>query len=104
MPYIVYTSRCTEVSLSVYHDPMARTNIDIDDELLGRAMELYGLATKREAVNYALERLVGGRYTPKDMLDLEGIGWEGDLDEMRRDGLSERIRVEEAAQADDERE
>lgn len=88
----------------MYAVRMTRTNVDIDDELLTRAMERYGFATKKEAVNYALERLVGGRYTPKDMLDLEGIGWEGDLDEMRRDGLSERIRVEEAAQADDERE
>jgi Arc/MetJ family transcription regulator len=38
---------------------MGRTNIVIDDELVARAMELYGLRTKREAVDYALRRLVG---------------------------------------------
>jgi Arc/MetJ family transcription regulator len=38
---------------------MGRTNIVIDDDLVGRAMELYGLRTKREAVDLALRRLVG---------------------------------------------
>ena len=39
---------------------MARTNIDIDEDLIRRAMERYGLRTKREAVDLALRRLVGG--------------------------------------------
>ena len=54
----------------------------VDDELIERAMRLYGLRTKREAIDFALRRLVG-EYEPIDMLDMEGIGWEGDLDEMR---------------------
>ena len=62
---------------------MGRTNIVIDDELLSRVMKLYGLRTKREAVDFALRRLLG-RYDPAEILALEGIGWEGDLDEMRR--------------------
>jgi len=33
---------------------MSRTNIDLDDELCQAAMERYRLATKREAVNFAL--------------------------------------------------
>ena len=61
-------------------------DIDIDDELIGHAMRIYGLRTKKEAVDLALRRLVGGVSTNphQGMLELQGIGWEGDLDEMRR--------------------
>ena len=64
---------------------MSRTNIDIDDELVVQAMRIYGLRTKREAVDLALRRLVGdvSKNPHKGMLELQGIGWEGDLDEMR---------------------
>ena len=61
---------------------MTRTNVVIDDELIERVMRQYGFRTKREAVDYALRRLVG-KYEPKDMLDLEGAGWGGDLEAMR---------------------
>jgi Arc/MetJ family transcription regulator len=63
---------------------MSRTNIDLDDELVGEVMRRYGLKTKREAVDLALRRLVGPRLTPAFLAALEGIGWEGDLEEMRR--------------------
>jgi Arc/MetJ family transcription regulator len=62
---------------------MGRTNVVVDDKLIERAMRLYGLRTKRDAIDFALRQLVGD-YTQKDMLDLEGTGWEGDLEEMRR--------------------
>lgn len=65
---------------------MTRTNIDIDDELIGRVMSSFGLRSKREAVQFALERLMGGDPMElREQLDMEGIGWEGDLDEMRSD-------------------
>lgn len=68
---------------------MSRTNIDLDDELVERAMRLYNLRTKREAVQLALERLVGSQAMTKDeQLAMEGTGWDGDLDELR----SERFR------------
>jgi Arc/MetJ family transcription regulator len=67
---------------------MARTNIVIDDALVERAMRLYNLKTKREAVDLALRRLVG-EYRPIDMLDLQGMGWDGDLDELRRDRMDD---------------
>ena len=35
-----------------------RTNIEIDDELIGKAMSLSGLTTKRETVEEALRLLV----------------------------------------------
>lgn len=61
---------------------MSRTNVEIDDELIAKVMDRYGFRTKRDAIDYALRQLVG-RYTQRDMLDLEGMGWEGDLDAMR---------------------
>lgn len=62
---------------------MTRTNVDIDDELVAAAMEKYNLRSKREAVDLALRRLVGPRLSPEFLRSLEGIGWDGDLDEMR---------------------
>ena len=64
---------------------MGRTNIDIDDALIGRVMERYSLPTKREAVDYALRRLLGNPMTLDEALAMEGSGWEGDLDAMRDD-------------------
>jgi Arc/MetJ family transcription regulator len=74
------------VHLHVYAGVVSRTNIDIDDELVARAMRTFGLRSKREAVHLALERLVGeGPMSVDEQLDMEGVGWEGDLDEMRAD-------------------
>ncbi len=64
---------------------MARTNIEIDDELAAEVMRRFGLTTKRAAVDLALRRLVGVPLTREFLLSLEGIGWEGDLDTMRSD-------------------
>jgi len=62
---------------------MGRTNIDIDDALIGRAMRMYRLPSKREAVDLALRRLVGEPMSREEMLAAEGSGWAGDLDEIR---------------------
>ncbi len=67
----------------VYYWCMARTNIEIDDELAAEVMRRFGLKTKRAAVDLALRRLVGVPLTREFLLDLEGIGWEGDLDTLR---------------------
>lgn len=64
---------------------MARTNIDIDVELLDRVMAKYNLKTKREAVDFALRRAAGPKIRQRELLALEGTGWDGDLDEMRDD-------------------
>lgn len=64
---------------------MARTNIDIDDDLVTRVMEMYDLSSKREAVHYALVALVGEPMPWDEAIrTMEEIGWVGDLDEMRR--------------------
>lgn len=63
---------------------MARTNIDIDDELVTRVMEMYDLSSKRDAVDYALKALVGEPIPWADAIAiLESSEWVGDLDEMR---------------------
>lgn len=68
---------------------MARTNIDIDDELIAEAMRKYGLKTKRETVELALRRLVGPRVNREFLRSLRGIGWEGDLETMRESTVSD---------------
>jgi Arc/MetJ family transcription regulator len=79
---------------AVYHLCMGRTNIEIDDELIAEAMRKYGLKTKKEAVDLALRRLVGPRLSPEFVESLQGIGWEGDLDEMRRSKIQDLEEVE----------
>ena len=61
---------------------MARTNVVIDEKLVRRVMRLYRLRTKRAAIDFALRALVGDRKR-REMLDLEGAGWDGDLVRMR---------------------
>jgi Arc/MetJ family transcription regulator len=67
---------------TVYYVPVTRTNIEIDDELVERAMRIHRLRSKREAVDLALRKLVGGM-GPEEALAMEGSGWGGDLDQMR---------------------
>ena len=67
----------------VYRWCMSRTNIDIDDELAAEVMRRFGLSTKKAAVDLALRRLVGLPLTREFLLGLEGVGWQGDLDELR---------------------
>lgn len=62
-----------------------RTNIDIDDKLLEEAMKACGQRTKKATVEQALQEFVTRRNQMKALEELQGIGWEGDLDEMRTD-------------------
>ncbi len=63
---------------------MGRTNIDIDEDLIARVMRTYRLPTKRAAVDYALRRLDPEPLSTEEALAMQGSGWEGDLDAMRR--------------------
>ncbi|MBA1350213.1 type II toxin-antitoxin system VapB family antitoxin [Rhizobium indicum] len=67
-----------------------RTNIDIDDALLNAAMTATGLATKKATVEQALRSLVEKHSRRNAIANLAGIGWEGDLDEMRNDRPDEK--------------
>ena len=60
-----------------------RTNIEIDDDLMAEAMEALGAKTKREAVEKALRDSVRAKRQLDALRGLRGIGWEGDLDDMR---------------------
>ena len=62
---------------------MARTNVDIDDQACAEVMRRYHLATKREAINFALRTLAAEPISVEDARALRGSGWDGDLDAMR---------------------
>ena len=62
---------------------MSRTNIDIDNRLIETVMRVYGLKTKREAVDFALRQLVGDPMTREEMLAMQGSGWEGEIDAVK---------------------
>jgi Arc/MetJ family transcription regulator len=63
-----------------------RTNIEIDDGLMSEAMVAGGFSSKRATVEEGLRLLVRLRAQESALADLRGLGWDGDLDEMRRDG------------------
>jgi Arc/MetJ family transcription regulator len=67
----------------VYSLHIARTNIDIDEELVRRVMARYGFDTKRAAVDFALRSLDVEPMSREEALAMQGTGWEGDLDEIR---------------------
>ena len=60
-----------------------RTNIDIDDQLLSRAMDATGLPTKKATVEEGLQLLVRLREQVRAGEALRGLGWYGDLNAMR---------------------
>jgi Arc/MetJ family transcription regulator len=61
-----------------------RTNIEIDDELIERALSATGLKTKRAAVEEGLRTLIR-LHDQRDILGLAGkVRWSGDLDESRQ--------------------
>jgi Arc/MetJ family transcription regulator len=61
-----------------------RTNIEIDDHLMGEVLRLTGFRTKRDAVDFALREVVA-RHEQLGVLKLSGrVHWEGDLEVSRR--------------------
>jgi Arc/MetJ family transcription regulator len=67
-----------------------RTIIDIDDALLAQAMEASGFKTKKATVEEALRRLVRQHHRQKNAIaDMAGLGWDGDLNEMREGRLDQ---------------
>ena len=62
---------------------MVRTNVDIDEHACAEVMRRYGIATEREAINFALRTLATKRMSLEEARAVRGVGWEGNLDEMR---------------------
>jgi len=63
-----------------------RTNIEIDDELMNKALKYSKLRTKKEVVNQALTEYV--RYQMRlKLLSLQGkVKWTGNLNKVRSNG------------------
>ncbi|MBI0474190.1 type II toxin-antitoxin system VapB family antitoxin [Sphingomonas sp. MA1305] len=59
-----------------------RTNIDIDEALLSKVMKALDIDSESDAVNEALRRLIVVRQQ-EAIRGLRGLGWDGDLDDMR---------------------
>jgi Arc/MetJ family transcription regulator len=60
-----------------------RTNIELDDVLVKKAMKITQISTKKALINRALEELIKSN-TRKGMLEFFNSGiWEGDLKKMR---------------------
>ena len=75
---------------------MVLISVDIDHEACEELMRSCGFSTQADAINYALRsqvkqrRALEGararaetRMTPEEIESHRGIGWEGDLEEMR---------------------
>jgi len=60
-----------------------RTNIVIDDKLMGEALKATGLTTKKEAVELGLKTLIRLKKQEKIRKFKGKLSWEGDLSEMR---------------------
>jgi Arc/MetJ family transcription regulator len=61
---------------------MTRTNIDLDDELVETVMKQNGLKTKKEAVDFALRKVVRRIPTIEEIRSLRGIGFSYTNDEI----------------------
>lgn len=60
-----------------------RTNIELDVELVKRAMELTHHKTIKDVVHYSLNEVIKMNKR-KELLKFKGkVEWEGDLNEMR---------------------
>ncbi len=62
----------------------SRSPVLVDDRLVNLVMERYRFPTRHAAVDFALERAAEPPMTREEMLSMQGIGWSGDLDEIRR--------------------
>jgi Arc/MetJ family transcription regulator len=61
--------------------PRARTNIEIDDQLVQTIMDRFGVHTKTEAVDLALRHLAGQPMSREEALAMRGARAIGEVDE-----------------------
>ena len=60
-----------------------RTNIELDVNLVNKAMQITHLTTIKDVVHYSLNEVIRLNKR-KELLKLKGkVEWEGDLNEMR---------------------
>jgi Arc/MetJ family transcription regulator len=92
MLYCEWVVECVYRGCSIHIEAAMRTNIDIDDELLSKAMEALGTPTKKATVEEALRQLVQTHNRRRGIIESAGLGWEGDLQAMRR-GRPDRDKI-----------
>ncbi|MBB5906566.1 hypothetical protein [Actinoalloteichus hymeniacidonis] len=63
---------------------MSHPDIGLDAQSVGEDTRRHSRSTKREAVDPTLRATVGPNRT-EELLALRGVGWDGDLGEMRAD-------------------
>jgi Arc/MetJ family transcription regulator len=80
--HLRYTHKCEIITHS--ERGVMRTNIDIDDSLMRRAMRLGGIDTKKATVEAALRLFIQTR-AQIGMRRFRGkVKWEGNLEESRQ--------------------
>ena len=62
---------------------MSRTNIDLDDEAVEDIMRTYRFSTKREAVNFALNKARRRPMTKDEALAMQGVGYPEDINAIK---------------------
>jgi Arc/MetJ family transcription regulator len=60
-----------------------RTNLDLDDTLVKKAMNVTKISTKRALIHKALEELVKSNSRKEILKFIDSNIWEGDLKKMR---------------------
>ena len=60
-----------------------RTNVELDDVLVKKAMEVTKISTKKALLNRALEELVKSGIRREMLKYMDSGIWEGNLEEMR---------------------
>ena len=61
-----------------------RTNVELDDVLVKKAMDLTRITTKKALINTALEELIKSNTRKKMLKYINSDVWEGNLSEMRK--------------------
>lgn len=64
---------------------MARTTIDIDEDLVATVMSRYRLDSKRAAVDFALRHLIREPLPTEEILAMRGSGFELTNDDLEGD-------------------
>jgi Arc/MetJ family transcription regulator len=64
-----------------------RTNIDLNDQLITKGLQISGLKTKKDLVHLALSEFVR-RNDQKNILSLRGkVDWSGNLNSSRKNRI-----------------
>jgi Arc/MetJ family transcription regulator len=72
------------VSNAVYLGVVTRANTDGDDAVVAKTMSPYRRDAETGAADFALRTQVRDAMTREEVLEMQGTGWEGDLDAMRQ--------------------